>query len=176
MCKDSVIDYCITSADFVKHVKRLCVQNRVESPHMPVEVTIACSFRAEHEETKDIVSIQKYVWQTEKAEAFLQRIESDGLVARFKEACDLIDTDINAALKIITDSILEAVSCMRKTVKIKRMQCSQWYDRECAEKKKAARRAMRRYRKTNKDDDKQTYFEQRKEYKALLQSKQKQFK
>ena len=48
--------------------------------------------------------------------------------------------------------------------------------RECAEKKKAARRALRRYRKTNKDHDKQTYFEQRKEYKALLQSKQKQFK
>ena len=45
---NSVIDYCITSVDFVKHVKRLCVQNRVESPHMPVEVTIACSFRAEH--------------------------------------------------------------------------------------------------------------------------------
>ena len=65
---------------------------------------------------------------------------------------------------------------MRKTVKIKRVQGSQWYDRECAEKKKAARRALRRYRKTNKDDDKQTYFEQRKEYKALLQSKQKQFK
>ena len=173
---NSVIDYCITSVDFVKHVKRLCVQNRVESPHMPVEVTIACSFRAEHEETKDIVSIQKYVWQNEESEAFLQHIESDGLVARFKEACDLIDIDINAALKIITDSILEAGSCMRKTVKIKRVQGSQWYDRECAEKKKAARRALRRYRKTNKDDDKQTYFEQRKEYKALLQSKQKQFK
>ena len=56
------------------------------------------------------------------------------------------------------------------------MQGNQWYDRECAEKKKAARRALRRYRKTNKVDDKRTYFEQRKEYKALLQSKQKQFK
>ena len=111
---------------------------------MTVEVSIACSFRAEHEETKDIVSIQKYVWQNEKAETFLQHIESDGLVARFKEACDLIDTDINAALKIITDSILEAGSCKRKTVKIKRVQGSQWYDRECAVKKKAA---LRRYRK-----------------------------
>ena len=143
---------------------------------MSVEVSIACSFRAEHEETKDIVSIQKYVWQNEKAETFLQHIESDGLVARFKEACDLIDTDINAALKIITDCILEAGSCMRKTVKIKRVQGSHWYDRECAEKRKAARRALRRYRQTNKDDDKQTYFEQRKEYKVLLQSNQNQFK
>ena len=34
-----------------------------------------------------------------KHEAFLQHTESDGLVARFKEACDLIDIDINAALK-----------------------------------------------------------------------------
>ena len=89
---------------------------------MPVEESIACSFRAEHEGTKDIVSIQTYVWQNEKAEAFLQHIESDGLVARFKEACDLINTDINAALKIISDSILEVGSCMRKTVKIKRGQ------------------------------------------------------
>ena len=105
---------------------------------MTVEVSIACSFRAEHEETKDTVSIQKYVWQNEKAEAFLHHIESDGLVARFREACDLIDTDINA------DSILEAGSCMRKTVKNKRVQGSQWYDRECAVKKKAA---LRRYRK-----------------------------
>ena len=48
---------------------------------------------------------------------------------------------------------------MRAAVKIKSVQSSPWYDRECAEKKKAARRALRRYRKTNKDDDKQTYFE-----------------
>ena len=101
---NSVTDFCITSADLVQSVKRLCVQNRVESPHMPVEVLIASSFRAE--EIKDIVSVQKYVWQNDKAEAFLQHIKSDGLVTRFKEVCDLIDTDIDAALKIIMDSIL----------------------------------------------------------------------
>ena len=57
------------------------------------------------------------MWQNKKAEAFLQHFESDGLVARFKEACDLTDTDINAALKIITDSILEAVSLYAKDCK-----------------------------------------------------------
>jgi len=73
---------------------------------MLVEVLIASSSRAEPEEIKDIVSVQKYVWQNDKAEAFLQHIKSDGLVTRFKEVSDLIDTDIDAALKIIMDSIL----------------------------------------------------------------------
>ena len=46
-----------------------------------------------------------------------------------------IDTDIDGALKIVTDSILEEGFCVRKTIKVKRVQSSQWYDRECVEKK-----------------------------------------
>ena len=66
------------------------------------------------------------MWQNEKAEVFLQCIESDDSVARFSEACDLIDTDIDGALKIVTDSILEEGFCVRKTIKVKRVQSSQW--------------------------------------------------
>ena len=65
---------------------------------------------------------------------------------------------------------------MRKTIKIKRVQSSQWYDRECVEKKKDARKAVWSYRKTNQGEDKQLYFVPRKEYKALPKTKQKQFK
>ena len=75
------------------------------------------------------------MWQNDTAEVFLQWIESDDFVARFSVACDLIETDVDGALKIVTDSIREAVFCMRKTIKIKRVQSSQWYDRECVEKK-----------------------------------------
>ena len=106
------------------------------------------------EQNKDM-SLENFVWQNEKAELFLQCIESGDLVARFSKANDLIDTDVGGALKLVTDSILEAGFCMRKTIKIKRVRSSQWYDRECVEKKKNARKALRRYRKKKKERKKQ---------------------
>ena len=131
----SVIDCCcITSAVFVKHVKKAFVQDRVESLHMPLEVHIVSRLEENQQENKNM-SLEKFVWQNDKAVVFLHCIDSGDFVARFSEACDLFDTDIDGGLKIVTYSILEAGFCMRKTIKITRVQSSQWYDRECVEKK-----------------------------------------
>ena len=108
---------------------------------MPVKVLTASNPRDEKEKIKDIVLIQKYAWKTEKAKAFfllfLQYTESTVLAARFSGVYDLTDraVNLNAALKMITDSSLEAgsCSCMQKMVKIKRVQRGQRCDTECVE-------------------------------------------
>ena len=43
------------------------------------------------------MSLEKFVWQNDTAEVFLQCIELDDFVARFSEVCNLTDTDINVA-------------------------------------------------------------------------------
>ena len=72
-------------------------------------------------------------------------MESTVLAARFSGVYDLTDRAANAALKMITDSILEegSCSCIQKMVKIKRVQRGQRCDTECVEERKATRRASR---------------------------------
>ena len=53
---------------------------------------------------------------------------------------------------------------------------NRWYDRDCLQKKRDARRALNRFQKTGLEVDKATYREKRSEYKSTISEKKKQYK
>ena len=88
----------------------LKVAQKIESKHMPVELTIEChSNRAvlERKRTKTF-KFEKYVWNQENNKEFLSRLSSDEIKDCFREATELIDSDINKSLLKFNEALLIA--------------------------------------------------------------------
>ena len=97
--------------------------------HMPVVAT----FDLAHKDTveEQTFSYDKFVWQAEKAEEFVQQVLSDESKRAIRDACDLVDVDVDRAVDLFCGCLLDAGQCMRRTVKNKRgRQYSEWFDRE----------------------------------------------
>ena len=172
----SVIDYCISSADLVGRVLSVVVAQRIESTHMPIESVLSLEKPVTQNDQPNL-AFDKYIWQSDKANEFVQHIFSADSIDAIRVACELIETDINQAVECFCKCLLEAGKCMRKTIRSNTgMRRSQWYNRECAESKKAACKALRRYRLTKLDYDKHEYSRLRKEYKTMLKGKENAFK
>jgi len=73
--------------------------------------------------------------------------------------------------------ILQAASCMKKTVKYMRGQHRQarWFDTDCKTMKRELRKHPRKYRKYMKEIDKEPYFDLRKKYKTFLKLKKSEY-
>lgn len=172
---NSVIDYCITSLDFVDRVRSVSVAQRIESTHMPIETVLSLEQSMLPDEQS--FAFDKYVWQPDKADEFARQIFSDDSVRAIRDACNMTDVDVNRAVEIFCKCLLDAGSCMKKTIRSKpRSQRSQWFDRQCVDSKEDTCKALRKYRSTKSDRDKQEYLSQRKTYKSLLKDKESAFK
>lgn len=173
---NSVVDYCITSKEFSNKVKHFSVAQRVESVHMPLELVLDVS-QNDYLVEQPMLTWENFVWQDDKVEQFLQTLISDTSISSIREALSLVDTDVNSAVDLFCECLLNAGQCMKKSYKSKQNKhYSDWFDRECRDSKKVTTRALRRYRNTQSDQDKEAYLDQRKQYKALLKNKEAAFR
>ena len=148
----------------------LKVAQKIESKHMPVELTIEChSNRAvlERKRTKTF-KFEKYVWNQENNQEFLSRLSSDEVKDCFREATELIDSDINKSLLKFNEGLLTAG---QKSIIIGKEKKQIWFDLECRESRQVLRQQLRKYHKSNVDTDRLSYTQKRKEYKELLRVK-----
>ena len=76
------------------------------------------------------------------------------------------------------DTVLQAGGIMRHRVNWfntgTERDTYKWCDRECIAKKRHARRALNRFKRTNSDADKLSFREKRMEYKSTMKDKKKQ--
>ena len=109
-----------------------------------------------------------YVWNQENNLEFVSRISSDEVKDCFREAAELIDSDINKSLLKFNEGLLTAGLCMKKSIIIGKEKKQVWFDLECRESRQVLKQQLRKYHKSNVDTDRLSYTQKRKEYKELL--------
>ena len=115
----------------------------------------------------------------EKAEEFHEAINSETSKESFQEAFGLLETSVESALKKFNDTVLHAAECMTRTICFKtgaERDTNKWFNHECVTKKRAARRALNRFKSTKADVDKLIYKQKRAEYKSTVKEKKQHYK
>ena len=144
---NSVIDYVLVSIDFIyKTSMHFEIGSRVESSHMPLHLSIAKKQTQEQKQKLNSTreNTTRIKWDSEKAEEYKEKINSEESKTRLQEAFELLAVNTESALKKFSDTLLWAAECMRRTVWSDmgtRRDTNRWFDRECLAKKRAARRA-----------------------------------
>lgn len=97
-------------------VLSMTAAQRIESRHMPIE-TILFLDQALVPDDESLFSFDKYVWQPDKAEEFWQHMFSVSSICAISDACDMIEVDINRAVELYRNNMLDAGNCKRKLIK-----------------------------------------------------------
>ena len=180
----STIDYCIVSRPIFDKAVRLTVGQRIESKHMPVELELFSKVALGSKSMKKSF-VQKFQWDSTKKQEYFNVFKTESFAVKFREAYDLIDSDLGKALLKFYDILTLAAAPMLKTVIVGYTGNKPWFDKECRQKRQSVRCALRKLRQSKKDmmivkKDIDVlrihYTNSRKEYKVLLKQKQNDYK
>eukprot|EP00745_Piridium_sociabile_P045820 TRINITY_DN998_c1_g4_i1.p1 TRINITY_DN998_c1_g4~~TRINITY_DN998_c1_g4_i1.p1 ORF type:complete len:378 (+),score=37.26 TRINITY_DN998_c1_g4_i1:85-1134(+) len=179
----SVNDYFLASSDLFHSLRKritLNVIERIESDHLPVLLYIEKqSKRHNIIDASNFVHnnvIVKYCWKQIFAQRFACNMNSEEVKEKLVEAEELIDTDVNKALKRFNDIIKEQAVDMTKRVAINtNIRDHEWFDQECKLAKRGVRRLLRKFNRTLDKDDRSLYCIARREYKNLNKRKKKDY-
>ena len=180
---NSVVDYALLSTElFMSNNYNFEVdQNRVESSHSPINLSLTvfnCSDLTKNANTRECSTFEKQQWDDDNANDFIDNISNNESQCAFRRALLTIDTCIDSAVNIFNSTILKAAECMKRTIRLTSGQHAKnrWYDAECRDKKRSARRARRKYDRTDDGKDKIDYIQKRNLYKDMLKEKDKAYK
>ena len=179
-CGNSVNDYFMASEDLfalIQHDCRLCVMERIESDHMPLELHTNVEEMTEPAAQVDNNEYTfKFVWKADCTQQFIESMHSDETKDQLRLASSLIDVDINEALKSFNDCLKQNAEYMKRKTYVNRpKRMDEWYDEECRAARKNARKLLRKFRKSLNRAESVDYCCARREYKKLLQQKRKKF-
>lgn len=154
---NSVIDYVLIDQKVKEEIKCFRIAERIESDHLPLEVEIYGETEKEREDKKQ--ERVRRVWTEEGRKLFQEKVSR----IVFEEE------GVSPMMKEMIQKLNEAVTRKRIIFQNKRIGHKGWWDKECAEKKREARKALGDWRRGN--IDKGRYEERRKEYKKLRETK-----
>lgn len=179
---NSVIDYVLMFADlFYACNPEFQVDSRVESSHLPICLTMPCQQKCNENAMgkSDKVELKtKVSWNNERKDEYLENIRNETFQNMFQAASELIDSSVELALETFTKTILQAGECMRRRVghsTVTRM-TNRWYDKDCIQKKREARTALKTFQKSGIEADKKEYKRLRTEYKTTINNKKQLYK
>ena len=168
----SVVDYFIVSKMVLQFPLKMNVGQRIESKHMPVELSFNFDNQNKDSETEPVsFKLEKFIWKNEKVDEFLSEIRSPEINQIFAEAKCLISTNINQSVDKFAEGLLKAGACMKTVIHIGQNKSQKWFDKECRESRKTVRQKLRKFNNTNSPDDSLLYHENRRQYKELLRQK-----
>eukprot|EP00745_Piridium_sociabile_P026954 TRINITY_DN4326_c0_g2_i4.p2 TRINITY_DN4326_c0_g2~~TRINITY_DN4326_c0_g2_i4.p2 ORF type:complete len:312 (-),score=25.13 TRINITY_DN4326_c0_g2_i4:639-1574(-) len=134
---NSTNDYFLVSPDFLHYCNALEIQERVESNHMPLKLTLIIQQNVQEKiGDRDYTPVTKYVWDTAKRDRLVENMESPSFKNSLVLATSQIESSCDEALNTFTNVILDSASCMRKylyrskTNNKGEYQWYQWYDKE----------------------------------------------
>ena len=96
-------------------------------------------------------------------------------LGEFEGATTLINSDINGAVNLFTETLSNTASCFSKE-RDRTFFANEWFDRDCQEKRRQTRKALRTFVHSRQNSDRDCYCALRKEYKQLLYSKEREYK
>ena len=174
----SVIDYALVSLDmFLQKTCCFHILSNVESLHAPIYIPIYGAYLqndnllSQNQKTVKKTSILK--WDNEKEDRFYSEMENHAL--EIKKAENMIELRPDDAVKLFTETIMSAASCMRRTVYIRtgrKKVKNDWYDIDCTMAKQNAKEAKCDYDTAQDDKTKEVlYFQLRAKYKDTTRDK-----
>ena len=88
----------------------------------------------------------------DKKSILFDKLTSAGFQEAIDNALASIGTDINSAVSILTNALLESASCMKKNMNYNSTGNfkAKWFDEECFQLKREVKRTLRRYRRKRK--------------------------
>ncbi|UYV77568.1 hypothetical protein LAZ67_15001565 [Cordylochernes scorpioides] len=164
----STIDYCILSQGSLQILLDFKVDDQLYSDHHPLVLTIKGQNFNEKKTKREDYNITRYRWS------------ADGLAMFKMKLKELREKNIPASDDLVytfNQRILEAMSSAKITYSIKGgpRKSKPWFDKDCYDMKKLAKESLKKYRKTNRLEDRECYASSRKKYLALLDLKRKGF-
>ena len=120
------------------------------------------------------VKIQKYIWDANKAQDYYMFFYERSICV-FTQATELINDDVEAAVKMFNSAVRLTGDCMERTVTSGNISGKPLSDLECTEKCRVVRKALRTFHAvkgdSNSNEFRINYTEERREYKQLLKEK-----
>ncbi|UYV76621.1 SETMAR [Cordylochernes scorpioides] len=164
----STIDYCILSQGSLQILLDFKVDDQLYSDHHPLVLTIKGQNFNEKKTKREDYNITRYRWSADGLAMFKMKLE------------ELREKNIPASDDLVytfNQRILEAMSSAKITYSIKGgpRKSKPWFDKDCYDMKKLAKESLKKYRKTNRLEDRECYASSRKKYLALLDLKRKGF-
>ena len=142
----SIVDYFIVSHTLVSLCTQLEVKPRIESKHMPVELTIDCGDKGEDQNVKSKpIKIEKMKWDSEKENEFMGKLSEPEFKNSIERATSLIDSNIDEAVSCFSEALYNVSACMIKTIIVgKNKGADPWFDLECKDAKRELRHDLRK--------------------------------
>ena len=172
----SVIDYFIVSEPLFPSHCELCVGDRVDSWHLPVEfewkqVGRIADKPAQVESYEDCI-----VWSENCSFTYKQELDSDDFKRCMQDAHLALGSDIDHSVEIFLNALYCAAACVIRTIG-KKKNVNDWFDEECKQKKRTVKRVLKRFQRSKKEniEIREMYIKERKEYKQLLTRKKNEF-
>lgn len=186
----SINDYFISSPDFASLCDKLVIGDRVESPHMPLILTVTSMDLSEGSDSDTAecdyqhVAHEKITWEPSELQTLVDNFSSPEYQNQLVTATALVDHSIDDALNVFTNAVKGAASCMtrhfgsssKNTASTIAKAGYPWYDKECRHAKAKTRKCLRNFRKQNSPENKLLYVTERKRYKNLLKTKEQMYK
>ena len=175
----SVVDYFVMSCDLLAYIWDHChlsVQDRSESDHLPVVLSIALSEPRVVNNSGGREYVDRFMWDSNKKETFINAFKLNHIKSKLTVAVEQIDVNIDIALDTFNNCIREAANCMKKRVPvINGKKLCEWFDHECASGRRNVRRLLKIHRRTLHSTDRHAFCKSRREYKNMLYRKKKMF-
>lgn len=169
----TVIDYVLVNENARKKVIKFQVEGRIESDHTPVSVVLEETTDRKEEEKTGKLEVaeakvkQVYSWNEEAIEIFKSKTQDLEVVEEEEDTTEKRWMDTK---QIIDEAVTKKEIKVRKwTLGIKR-----WWDRSCTKQKRKAKSAYRNWKKGI--DCRSKYQEERREWRELCKSKEKECK
>ena len=183
----STIDHFICSVGLLDNVVEYRTMNRVESQHMPIEMTLVSSNQRATEERREEETreISKTRWREAKKEESANILNKPRTIRALEEATEALDISVDEGVENFDKVMKEVNKPMNSTLKIggQNEPKKKWFDKECETKKKQARQALVNLNKINAKKKKEeyklakdSYLDKRISYQKLVREKRKQYK
>ena len=173
----SVIDYFIISEDLFPDHCELRIGDRVDSWHLPVEFKWKQAGQMIDQPDQRESYESCIVWSEDCLPSYKQELESDSFKRCMQDAHLVLGSDLDDSIEIFQNALYGAAACMVRKRGKKKKHVNDWFDDECAQKKKTVKRALKRFQRSKKENTeyRETYVSERKEYKQLLARKKTEF-
>ena len=174
---ESVVDYCLVSAKSLQYDLDLKVASRIESDHMPLEVSFGqTKYIRKQNPTKLFSKIQ---WNPSKVDEFMGKIYDQEFDDRLRVASSKLPNSAEDGLTAFMNALSSCAEFMRIESKSGCYAASEkkssWFDLECKEARREARGALMQYKVSKLTNDKDNYVSCRGSYKRLIREKKKNF-
>ena len=182
----STIDHFVCSADLLDKIDEYKTGNRVESQHMPIEMTLKGDNNTRTvTANNDKRETTKVKWNEAKKEECINILNKPNTIRKIQEATELLDNNIEEGMDKFDNIMKNINKPMRSTFRNNgiKEERKKWFDKDCEAKKKAARQALTEMSRINgkkKKDEykraKEKYLDKRIEYQKFIRERRKQYK